>query len=282
MADAPLHYQTITEVAERIRSREISPVELTRMMLDRIAARDGELKSYATVMAEPAMAAARAAEAEIAAGRYRGSLHGVPIAVKDLCFTTGVATMGGAQVLRDFVPDFDATVVRKLNDAGAIILGKLNLTEGAMAGYNPAFEIPINPWGADRWAGASSSGSGVATAAGPVLRLAGQRHGRVDTVSGGGVRHGGHQADLGKGESVRSAGTGGVAGPRRSHDPQRGGRPASCCKRWRDTTPTIRRRCTLAFPPCCRDWARVSRESASAWTNVTLVTMWTATWPRRC
>ncbi len=181
MADAPLHYQTITEVAERIRSREISPVELTRAMLDRIAALDGELKSYATVMAEPAMAAARAAEAEIAAGRYRGSLHGVPIAVKDLCFTSGVATMGGAQVLRDFVPDFDATVVRKLNDAGAIILGKLNLTEGAMAGYNPAFDIPINPWGADRWAGASSSGSGVATAAGLC-------YGSLGSDTGGSIR----------------------------------------------------------------------------------------------
>lgn len=130
MADIPLHYQTITEVAGRLASREISPVELTQAMLDRIAALDGELKSYATVMAEQALVAARAAETEIAAGRYRGGLHGVPIAVKDLCFTTGVPTMGGAKVLRDFVPDFDGTVVRKLNDAGAIILGKLNLTEG--------------------------------------------------------------------------------------------------------------------------------------------------------
>ena len=181
MADAPLHYQTITEVAERIRSRELSPVELTEAQLNRIAELDGELKSYATVMAEPAMAAARAAESEIASGRYRGSLHGVPIAVKDLCFTAGVATMGGAQVLRDLVPDFDSTVVRKLNDAGAIILGKLNLTEGAMAGYNPAFDIPINPWGADRWAGASSSGSGVATAAGLC-------YGSLGSDTGGSIR----------------------------------------------------------------------------------------------
>ena len=127
------------------------------------------------------MAAARAAESEIASGRYRGSLHGVPIAVKDLCFTAGVATMGGAQVLRDLVPDFDSTVVRKLNDAGAIILGKLNLTEGAMAGYNPAFDIPVNPWGADRWAGASSSGSGVATAAGLC-------YGSLGSDTGGSIR----------------------------------------------------------------------------------------------
>ncbi len=181
MADIPLHYQTITEVAGRLASREISPVELTQAMLDRIAALDCELKSYVTVMAEQALAAARVAESEIAAGGYRGGLHGVPIAVKDLCFTAGVATMGGAKVLRDFVPGFDGTVVRKLNDAGAIILGKLNLTEGAMAGYNPEFDIPVNPWGADRWAGASSSGSGVATAAGLC-------YGSLGSDTGGSIR----------------------------------------------------------------------------------------------
>jgi amidase len=86
--------------------------------------------------------------------------------VKDLCYTTGVRTMGGAKVLRDFVPDFDATVVTRLRQAGAVILGKLNLTEGAMGGYHPEFAIPKNPWNAGRWSGASSSGSGVATAAG--------------------------------------------------------------------------------------------------------------------
>ena len=166
MPDTPLHYQTISEVGALLQSRELSPVELTQAILERIEALDGQLKSYATVMADSALASARTAEQEIAAGNYRGGLHGVPIAVKDLCFTTGVATMGGARVLRDFVPDFDGTVVRKLNAAGAVILGKLNLTEGAMAGYNPEFQIPVNPWGADRWSGASSSGSGVATAAG--------------------------------------------------------------------------------------------------------------------
>ena len=181
MADIPLHYQTITEVAGRLASRKISPVELTQAILDRIAALDGELKSYATVMAEQAMEFARAAESQIAAGGHRGGLHGVPIAVKDLCFTTGVPTMGGAKALRDFVPDFDGTVVRKLNDAGAVILGKLNLTEGAMAGYNPEFDIPVNPWGADRWAGASSSGSGVATAAGLC-------YGSLGSDTGGSIR----------------------------------------------------------------------------------------------
>ena len=163
---APLHYMSLRDVARLIEAREFSPVELTETMLDRIAAVDGRLKSYATVMRVPAMAAARAAEAEIQGGRYRGPLHGVPIAVKDLCYTRGVRTMGALAVLRDFVPDFDATVVARLQDAGAIILGKLNLTEGAMAGYHPDFDIPVNPWDGGLWTGVSSSGSGVATAAG--------------------------------------------------------------------------------------------------------------------
>ena len=181
MPDTPLHYQTIAEVGARLQSRELSPVELTQAILGRIEALDGDLKSYATVMADSAMASARTAEQEIAAGNYRGGLHGVPIAVKDLCFTSGVATMGGARVLRDFVPDFDGTVVQKLNAAGAVILGKLNLTEGAMAGYNPEFQIPVNPWGADRWSGASSSGSGVATAAGLC-------YGSLGSDTGGSIR----------------------------------------------------------------------------------------------
>ena len=166
MPDAPLHYMTITEVAAIIKAREISPVEVTATMLQRIEDIDGKYKSYATVMTDQAEAAAKAAEAEIAAGQYRGPLHGVPFAVKDLCFTTGVRTMGGSKVYMDHVPSFNATVVAKLNAAGAVPLGKLNLTEGAMGGYNPALDLPLNPWNTAHWAGSSSSGSGVATAAG--------------------------------------------------------------------------------------------------------------------
>ena len=103
---------------------------------------------------------------EIAAGPYRGPLHGVPVAVKDLCYTKGVPTMGGTPVLRGFVPDVDGTVVAKLRSAGAVILGKLNFTEGAMAGHHPDMGIPVNPWDPAMWPGVSSSGSGVATAAG--------------------------------------------------------------------------------------------------------------------
>jgi amidase len=96
-------------------------------------------------MQDQALADARAAAHEIQAGKYRGPLHGVPIAVKDLCYTKGVRTMGGSAVHRDFVPDFDATVVSRLRAGGAVLLGKLNLTEGATAGYNPAFDVPRNP-----------------------------------------------------------------------------------------------------------------------------------------
>lgn len=161
-----LHYRRLTDVAGLIEAREISPVELTRAILDRIGALDGRLHAYATVMADHAMAAAGAAEREIQAGRYRGPLHGVPVAVKDLCYTKAAPTRGGLAVLRDFTPEFDATVVSKLEAAGAVLLGKLNLTEGAMVGYHRDFEIPVNPWGERLWSGVSSSGSGVATAAG--------------------------------------------------------------------------------------------------------------------
>ena len=166
MSGSPLYFLTITELAGSIREKQVSPVEVTEAMLSRIEALDGRYSSYATVMADHAMESAQRAENEIAAGRYLGPLHGVPVAVKDLCFTIGVPTMGGTPVLSGHIPDFDATVISKLASAGAVLLGKLNLTEGAMAGYHPDFPIPVNPWGLDLWTGVSSSGSGVATAAG--------------------------------------------------------------------------------------------------------------------
>jgi len=177
----PLHYVSLQDIARRIASREISPTDLMRHMLDRIAKVDRTLKSYATVMSDQALADARAAEEEIKSGKYRGALHGVPIAVKDLCYTKGVRTMGGTPVLKDLIPTFDATVVTKLRRAGSVLLGKLNLTEGAMAGYNPAFDVPLNPWNRARWPGMSSSGSGVATAAGLCF-------GAIGTDTGGSIR----------------------------------------------------------------------------------------------
>ena len=166
-------------------------------MLARIDQLDGQLKSYATLMAEQAMTAAQEAEREINAGTYRGPLHGVPIAVKDLCFTKGVHTMGAAKVLVEHVPTFDSTVVAKLASAGAVLLGKLNLTEGAMGGYNPEFDIPKNPWNPDRWTGSSSSGSGVCNGGGIVFRFAWERYRRVNPLPLGIVWHRRYKTDMG-------------------------------------------------------------------------------------
>ncbi len=138
-------YLSLRETARRVATRELSPVDLTREMLARIAAADPVLKSYATVMADGAMADAQTAAREIAAGRYRGPLHGIPIGIKDLCWTRGVRTMGGLAVRRSFVPQEDATVVTRLRAAGVVVLGKLNLSEGAAAGYNPAMDVPPQP-----------------------------------------------------------------------------------------------------------------------------------------
>ena len=113
-----LHYQTIDAVGKLLRARTLSSVELTEHMLARIEQVDGYLKSYATVTAEQAVAAAERADDEFARGIDRGPLHGIPIAVKDLCFTRGIRTMGGLAVRADFVPKFDATVVTRLHHAG--------------------------------------------------------------------------------------------------------------------------------------------------------------------
>ncbi|RTL28391.1 MAG: Asp-tRNA(Asn)/Glu-tRNA(Gln) amidotransferase GatCAB subunit A, partial [Rhodocyclaceae bacterium] len=117
-----LHYQEISRLAPLIRARKLSPVELTQVFLDRIEALDPGLHAYARVMADDACAAAQAAEARILRGDYRGPLDGIPLAVKDLFWTKGVVTAAGTTVHRDFVPAEDSTVVRRLRDAGAIIL----------------------------------------------------------------------------------------------------------------------------------------------------------------
>lgn len=166
-ADAPTwHYLSLLEAAQKIKERELPPTELTQYLLDRINTVDKHLYSYVTMMTDQAMNDARIAEDEINSGHYRGPLHGIPIGIKDLCYTKGVRTMAGTTVFSDFVPTYDATVVTKLKKAGAIIVGKLALCEGAHFSYHPNVEVPVNPWDASRWSGISSSGSGVAVAAG--------------------------------------------------------------------------------------------------------------------
>ncbi|WP_298966935.1 amidase [uncultured Methylobacterium sp.] len=181
MPDTDLHACELLEIGRRIAAREVSSVEATQAQLDRIRRLDGELKSYACVMAEGALAAARAADAELDSGRHRGPLHGVPFAVKDLCWTTDAPTAAGMTIHRDYRPTDDATVVKRLRAAGAVILGKLQLTEGAYADHHPAITPPRNPWGAQFWSGASSSGSGVATAAGLC-------YGSLGSDTGGSIR----------------------------------------------------------------------------------------------
>lgn len=181
MTDGNLHYLGLVEVGKLIQSRKLSPVEVTQAELDRIARLDGALKSYSTVVGEAALAQAHAAEKEIAAGKVRGPLHGVPVAVKDLCWMKDTPTSHGMTILRDNKPKEDGTVVARLRAAGAIILGKLQQTEGAYADHHPKIDPPKNPWNPELWTGVSSSGSGVATAAGLC-------YGAIGTDTGGSIR----------------------------------------------------------------------------------------------
>ncbi|MCP5200801.1 MAG: amidase [Gammaproteobacteria bacterium] len=179
--DSSLLTATMHDVAPLIERGELSPVALTEAMLARIAAVDPGIGSYLTVTAELALAQAREAEAAIAGGDYRGPLHGMPIALKDLVNTADIPTTCASPLLRDFRPGYDAAVVERLNAAGAVTLGKLALTEFALYGYHPEFAPPRNPWKTTHWAGVSSSGSGAATAAALC-------YGCLGTDTGGSIR----------------------------------------------------------------------------------------------
>jgi len=157
--------KTLTEVASLIKRKEVSPVEITGAMLERIERLDPALHSYVTVARDLALAQARTAEKEIAKGKYRGPLHGIPIAVKDLIYTKDLRTTCASKIFADWVPEYNATVIEKLYDQGVVLLGKLTLTEFAGIGYHPSIQPALNPWDANRWTGTSSSGSGVAAAA---------------------------------------------------------------------------------------------------------------------
>ena len=153
------------EIGVRIRAGELSSLEVTEASLARIERLEGRLHAYLTVDAEGARLAARRADAEIRRGLRRSPLHGVPIAVKDLCDTSGLRTTAGLRVLWDRVPGEDAALVARLRAAGTVLLGKLTMTEGALGLHHPSIPPAVNPWDASRWTGVSSTGSGVATAA---------------------------------------------------------------------------------------------------------------------
>ena len=159
-------FLTASQLSKLIETKEVSPIEATEAYLERIQEVDSKLNSYVTVTGEQALEAARRAEQEISIGVNRGPLHGVPMAVKDQFNTAGVLTTGGSIILKGNVPEEDATVITRLKDAGAVLLGKLNMSEFAMAEiYNHPYGTPRNPWDLERNPGTSSSGSGAATAA---------------------------------------------------------------------------------------------------------------------
>ncbi|MBY0329845.1 MAG: amidase [Acetobacteraceae bacterium] len=170
-----LHHLTIAEASRLIAARRLSPVELTEAFLARIAALDAQLNAYLLVTAEHALAQAKQAEAEIAAAGYRGPLHGIPYALKDIYCTAGIRTTGHSRSAIDFVPAEDAETVARLTAAGAVLLGKLATHEFAHGG--PSFDLPWpparNPWDLRRATGGSSSGSGAAVAAGLAMAALG-------------------------------------------------------------------------------------------------------------
>lgn len=163
-----LEFASIEALSALLAKKKVSPIELTRLYLSRIERLNSKLNAFITVASESALAGARAAERELLRGRRRGALHGIPIALKDNIYTRNLRTTMGSLILRDFVPSEDATVVRKLRRAGAIVLGKTNLHEFAygVTSENPHYGPVRNPWKTDRISGGSSGGSAVAVAAG--------------------------------------------------------------------------------------------------------------------
>ena len=175
MVEKDLENLSISEVAPKIRSGEVSPVALTKLYIERIERLNPLLSAYLTPTPESALEEAAAAEKEIRSGGYRGPLHGIPVSIKDNFATRGVRTTAGAKALSDWTPDFDATVVTRLREAGAASLGKTNMHEWAKGshGVNPFYGTPCNPWDRDRIPGGSSSGSAVAVAAGMCMASVG-------------------------------------------------------------------------------------------------------------
>ncbi|MBV8915565.1 MAG: amidase [Acetobacteraceae bacterium] len=174
---------TIAEAARLIATRKLSPVELTEHCLERIAAEDSQLHAFIRLTPDRALADARAAEARIMKGEARGKLDGIPIAHKDIYGTAGIVTTGHSKLLQDWVPDEDATTVRKLAEAGTVMLGKLATHEFAFGG--PSFDLPWpparNPWDPNHFTSGSSSGTGAAIAAGLIL-------GGTGSDTGGSIR----------------------------------------------------------------------------------------------
>ena len=182
MARPELMSLTIAEAAQQIEARTLSPVELIQACLERIESVEPQVHAFVTVCGDEAMAAARRAESEIAQGRYRGPMHGIPYAVKDIFASKGVRTTAGSRLLEDNVTDYDSTAIARMNRAGAVLVGKNNCAEFASGGESSSFKGPVhNPWKLGHTSGGSSSGSCASVAAGMVLA-------GVGSCTGGSIR----------------------------------------------------------------------------------------------
>jgi len=176
-----IHYLDMHELSKLIRSRELSPVDVTKAQIARIEALDSTLQSYVCATTDIALQQAQEAEDELAKGISRSPLHGIPLAFKDNVNTANTVTTNGMPLNASHIPTHDATVVSRLREAGTVMLGKLQMTEGDSVIHHPDIVVPNNPWGSTHWAGASSSGAGVATAAGLC-------YGAIGTENGGSIR----------------------------------------------------------------------------------------------
>ena len=165
MKKEEIPHLSATELAARVSAKELSPVEVVQAYLERIEKLNPKLNAFLTICGDEAMEAARRAEGALGRGESKGSLFGVPVAVKDQLQTKGVRTTLGSPIYNNNVPQEDATVVARLKASGAILLGKLNMAEFGSTGFSHQFETPCNPWNLERYTGGSSSGSGGATAA---------------------------------------------------------------------------------------------------------------------
>jgi aspartyl-tRNA(Asn)/glutamyl-tRNA(Gln) amidotransferase subunit A len=183
MAGIPVHAWTLVEAARAVRGKEVSSRELTRELLSRIERIDPKIHGYITVLPEAAMREAAACDEELAGGHVRGPLHGVPVALKDIFCTKGVRTTCGSRILGDFDPPYDATVTKKIREAGAVLLGKHNMDEFAMGSSTETSWVgpTRNPWATDRIPGGSSGGTAAAVAAGTCFA-------GVGTDTGGSIR----------------------------------------------------------------------------------------------
>lgn len=184
MREKDICFLSIPQLSGLIKNREVSPVEVTRAILSRIEEIDPKINAFITLLEDDALESARKAEKAIASGKYLGSLHGVPIALKDIFWLKGVRTTAGSKILADFVPKQDATVVERLKKAGAIFVGTLNLHEFAMGGTsnNPHYGPVRNPWDMKRIPGGSSGGSAAGLAASIFF-------GSLGTDTGGSIRN---------------------------------------------------------------------------------------------